>query len=311
MIRLLALTLVAASISACGSLDAAPPGPAAQPIGADGGRPAFHFVTQSSPWHWDSILAAAGASGSNVVLVSSVQPPQVSAAQWAAYRSYRNEPQPTADDVAALLDAGAAYVMLEELRDDDSARFFVALANDLRARFPQHAGRWGAFVAFGHYARWTAAIDALLDADAVLSLELYPRASEYCASGATGGARDAWLARTLDGDASVARVKWLVARRANRGSASVITPLLGVGDVLLDVAPPAKFLDRVFYVWATRMAHPELLAGAGAYKWQRVAETPLGYGVSNTSRDLAFTKSVEHYVTSGARTSRLGPVPCQ
>ncbi|MFN0249158.1 MAG: hypothetical protein ACKV2T_19900 [Kofleriaceae bacterium] len=276
----------------------------------------FHFVYNSSPTYWDSILGLS-ASYPNVTFVGQAPATGVSRDRWVAYVSYRSNPQPTAADINRLLvDPATAptFVMVEELHDAASQAYFIALANEMRTRYPQWAGRWGAFLSFGNYPVLQDGINALLDANAIISLELYPSKASYCAAGSTGGARDIWLSEQFIGNASLGRLNWLLARRAGRGSQSYITPLFGVGDVLVGETNGAIFLDRMFYVWATRTGHRNMIlaanGGPGAYKWQTVAETPAGYGINNTSRDLAFAQSFQHYSVAGLTTSRLGPVPC-
>lgn len=274
---------------------------------------ALHFVDPDSEPHWDSILALA-ADNPAIRFVGNHRPPQVQPCQWAAYLSYRSDPQPTAADIDALLggDEPPSLVMLEELHDATSEAFFVAIATTMREQYPQWAGRWGGFVGFGDYPLLGAGVDALLQADAVLSLELYPRGSEYCAAGPGSDARDGWLAAQFAGNAQTGRMNWLVARREHWGSHSVLSPLFGVGDVLLDVDARAVFLDRMFFVWVTQTDHATLLdaahGGPGAYKW--TPPTPLGYGVGNTSRDLAFSQSYTHYGVDGRTDARLGEVAC-
>jgi hypothetical protein len=276
----------------------------------------FHFVYPGSPAHSDAILALSQ-SQPGIVFVSTNKPPGLPPDRWAAYRSYRSNPQPTAADINALLvDPATAprFVMLEELHNRASGEYFVRVSNEMRTRYPQWAGRWGAFVGYANYPVLADGLDALLRADAVLSLELYPRQSQYCASAQTAGERDIWLAEQFAGNARIGRIRWLMKRREMHGSRSFVTPLFGVGDVLLDGRKPAVFLDRIFYVWKTRSGFPSMIAaangGPGAYKWQNVEETALKYGVGNTSRDLAFAQSYQHYSVQGATNSRLGQVPC-
>jgi hypothetical protein len=277
----------------------------------------FHFTYQSSLTYWDSILAMS-ATHPSVAFVSAAKPPQIGPERWAAYLSYRSNPQPTAADVNQLLIDpvnGPRWVMFEELHNAESNTFFAQLATDLHMNYPQWDGRWGIFIGFGNYPAWSSAIDAVQKANGILSLELYPSQTEYCASGTNGGQRDIWLSEQFIGNANLGRLNWLIARKAlNNNSQSFITPLFGVGDVLLNGQSPAIFLDRMFYVWMTRTNQPSMISaangGPGAYKWQNVAETPLGYGVGNTSRDLAFSESFNHYSVNGLTTSRLGPVPC-
>ena len=65
----------------------------------------------------------------------------------------------------------------------------------------------------------------------------------------------------------------------------------------------------MFYVWVTRTDHADLFTladgypGPGAYKWDDPS-------MSNTSRDLAFEESYEHYVVTGDHTSMDGQVDC-
>ncbi len=275
----------------------------------------FHFIDTDNPVYWDSILELAN-SNPHMLFIGRNKPPQVDHSQWAGYLSYRSNPQPTAEDIDRLLSdpEGPAMVMLEELHNAESQAFFVAIANRMRTEYPQWEGRWGAFLSFGNYPLLGDGIDALLKANAAISLELYPRQTEYCAAGTNGGQRDIWLARQFNGDATLGRVNWLKARRALHSSSSQITPLFGVGDILLNGTSPALFLDRMFYVWKTRTSHSDLIrpevGGVGTYKWQPVADTPGRYGVGNTSRDLAFVQSYNHYSVQGASNSLKGPVPC-
>ncbi|MEZ4225250.1 MAG: hypothetical protein R3B13_30140 [Polyangiaceae bacterium] len=283
--------------------------PAVEPAPAS-----FHFVIGSAPQYWNSILTLSE-QNPNVVFLASNKPPQVGPERWSAYLSYRSTPQPTAADINALLSSGAGaprFVMLEELHNAESEQFFVKLATEMASKYPQWKGRWGGFLSFGNYPVLSAGIDALLKAHAIISLELYPRYSEYCKAGTSAGQRDVWLGNQFAGTSTLGRLNWLMARRKLNSSESSVTPLFGVGDVLLDGSKPAVFLDRMFYVWATRTNYPSLISaangGPGVYKWS--PPTAAGYGVSNTSRDLAFAESFAHYSAAGKTTSRLGQVPC-
>ncbi len=282
---------------------------------AAAGPGGFHFVFQSSLPYWDAILDLSQTT-ENVLFVAGTKPAQVAHDRWVAYLSYRSNPRPTAADVNALLSAPEAprFVMFEELHDSTSQAFFVALANELRTQYPQWAGRWGVFVGYGNYRAWQPALDALLRANAIIALELYPEKPAYCASSPTVAGRDLWLANQFKGTAAVGRLDFLLARRAALGSASFISPLLGVGDVLLGDTHAAIFLDRIFYVWATRTGYRRMIlathGGPGAYKWQTVTETPLRYGITSTARDDQFVASFAHYSAAGLTRSRLGPVNC-
>lgn len=83
--------------------------------------------------------------------------------------------------------------------------------------------------------------------------------------------------------------------------------MFGVTDTYMDGTVPSIFLDRMFYVWVTRSGYRSFLlspaGGAGAYKWEAAA-------VGNTSRDLAFKESFQHYCIDGLTSSRLGQVDC-
>ncbi|MBP6628040.1 MAG: hypothetical protein KA297_01340 [Kofleriaceae bacterium] len=280
------------------------------------GPASFHFVFQQGPSYWDAIVPMAQANPA-VILLAQNQPPQVPPSSWAAYLSYRRPQQPTAAEVNRLLiDPATAprFVMFEELHDTTSQDYFVALADELRTRYPQWAGRWGVFLTYGNYPRLAAGIDALLRADAAIGLQLYPRKADYCASASSAGGRDVWLAEQFSGSATVGRLAWIMQRRAALGSRSEITPLFGVGDTLAGVSSAAVFIDRMFYVWATRTSYRSLLlaarGGPGAYKWQDVADTAEGYGVGSAARDQQFAASYQHYAVDGRIDSRLGPVSC-
>ena len=151
------------------------------------------------------------------------------------------------------------------------------------------------------------AVDALLDAHALIAVEMYPTRDAYCASGSTSAARDTWLAAHYRGDATRARFPWLVQRRSARASASHLSVVFAVGDDFVGATQGAVYLDRLMFVWATRSQHRWAIlvdnGGPGAWKW----DAP---HVGNTSRDAAFAASYQHYAVAGATSSRLGPVPC-
>lgn len=102
-----------------------------------------------------------------------------------------------------------------------------------------------------------AAIDALLDAGAIISCEFYYRQIEdYCQRGTTAGARDIWLGDKFHGERGATgfpRFDWLAKRKVARNSGSPLTVVFGVTDQppidYLNGPSPAVFLDRLFYVW--------------------------------------------------------------
>lgn len=273
-----------------------------------------HIVVIADRAHWDAIRALSDA-GLGPMITSQNKPDDLPFERWT--RNIHHSTYPTgealADGIHQILcapDGAPARVMIDEVRGESIDKI-AAAAERLRTRYPQWAGRWGAYLVNGEgvsYPRLNPAIDALLDAHAVIGVELYVHQSRYCASGANAGARDVWLAGFFRGDENLGRFQWLADRRAGRGSQSHLTLLFGVTDAYLDGAQPAVFLDRMFYVWATRSGHPSVIlqenGGVGAYKWEAA-------DVGNTSRDLAFQEAYQHYGVMGLRTSRLGQVPCE
>ena len=274
----------------------------------------FHFVYDGYQPYWDSILAL-GAAHPSVGFVALVRPPEIALDRWVA--SQHTSFAPTGAELARqinllLVDPATAplMVMVDELNAGTVA-YIDELARTMRDRYPQWEGRWGVFSTV--FTGGQPAIDGLLLAHAHIASERYFTRDDYCAAGTTGGARDISLATFFDGDSTLARYDWLVARRAAMGSRSPLSVLFGVTDRYMTGASPAVFLDRMFYVWATRTRHPEALdianGSVGAWKWTP-RFVPGGFGTSNPSRDLAFSDSVNWYGVAGMRTSRLGPVPC-
>ena len=97
-------------------------------------------------------------------------------------------------------------------------------ARPMRDRYPQHAGRWGCYLVNGTnvgYPGLNPAIDALLDARAMIACELYAKQADYNAAGDTKGERDIWLGDFFRGSRGAfrqGRLHWLVQRRKSRGS---------------------------------------------------------------------------------------------
>ncbi len=275
----------------------------------------FHTVVRDDIYAWDAILGAAS-DGPGPIIASQNRPDSVPPSRWARHVSVTWFESGThlADTIHQIFSAPDApkRVMIDELRVD-SIQLVADAAYRLRTLYPQWRGRWGAYLVNGQavsYARLNPAIDQLLLAGAPIGAEMYIRQSAYCASGSTAAARDQWLAdffRGTQGKFPQARFKWLVERRAHLGSESHLSVLFGVTDDFLDGKSPGVFLDRLFYVWANLSKFPSTLlianGGPGAWKWDQPY-------MSNTSRDLAFVQSLQHYAISGKKTSRLGAVPC-
>lgn len=296
----------------CAICCAVPPLPPIRPNG-------FHTTVIADEDRWDSIWEMAQADVGPIV-VSDNKHPAVPFEKWTKRVSITR-----ADTGAGLADvidaelgnpAGAPIkVIVDELRDDSQQKV-TDLARDMAARYPQWRGRWGVYLVNGaavHYANYSEPLDALLDAGAMIAAEMYPSASDYCAAGPRAIDGDLWLARFFRGDERIARLHWLVNRKASRGSDSHISVVFGVNDRFFTGVTPAVFLDRMFYVFATRSDHRELIeaanGGPGAWKWQAV-DAEDGVVISNSSRDLAFRGAFEHYITNGSDMSRLGQVDC-
>ena len=272
-----------------------------------------HIVVIDDVYSWDAILDLA-AAGQGPMIASQNPPPQVDHDQWTQniHTGWYASGAEMADAIHAGLcdpDSGPAKVMIDELRTD-TVDMIEECADRMRTVYPQWVGRWGAYVVNGEnvaYPNLNPAIDALLQANALIGVEMYPYRSAYCAAGEDAGERDVWLGDFFRGGPSIGRFHWLVERRTHLGSASWITVLFGVTDNYMDGDDPAIFLDRMFYVWVTRTGYRQFLlspgGGAGAYKWDAAA-------VSNTSRDLAFKESFQHYCIDGEISSRLGQVSC-
>lgn len=276
----------------------------------------FHIITIDDAPAWDSILALTS-DGPGPMITSQNKHPDLPFWRWTRNVSYTwfTSGAQMADVIHQILsdpNGSPARVMIDELRSD-SITIIADAANRLRTVYPQHAGRWGAYVVNGEnvgYAGLNPAIDALLDAQAPIAVEMYAHQSRYCQAGTTDAARDTWLAgffRGEQGQFSQARFAWLAARRNARGSVSHLSILFGVTDDYMSGTNPAKFLDRMFFVWATRSGFRSTMlmanGGVGAWKWD------LPY-MSNTTRDLAFAQSLQHYSVTGATNSRLGSVDC-
>lgn len=291
----------------------------------------FQIVHKDFYTHWDAIDGL-GARLPYVLIASQNRPAQVPALRWSqnitteyGYDEGMLVPFHSGAEIAAFIhrmlqkgEAGPRFVMIDELRDGvgTSTQTLVHdCAVELATRYPQWRGRWGAYVVNGPHVAYTGlnddgkpAIDALLDAGAILAAEMYARRVDYCNAGSTTAARDAWLADFFHGSRGSfpqARFHWLAQRKVARRSTSQLSILFGVTDGYMTGTGPAVFLDRMFYVWRTRSGYPSVLlpngGGVGSWKWQ---------DQSPTSRDLAFAQSFEHYVVQGRTNSLKGAVSC-
>lgn len=278
----------------------------------------FHTIVIADTDRWDSIRVLADAD-LGPILVSDNKPADLPFERWTRRISASREA--TGEALAGVLaaelsnPAGAPVkVVVDELREEYADKI-LAMTREMAARYPQWRGRWGVYIVNGpavHYAGYSAQIDALLDAGAMILAEMYPQAADYCAAGPRVIDRDLWLARFFRGDENIARLHWLVNRKADRGSDSHLSVVFGVIDRFHAPVTPAVFLDRMFYVFVTRSDHRELIdpanGGPGAWKWQAPADG--NDNVSNSSRDLVFAEAFDHYLVQGRNDSRLGPVDC-
>lgn len=325
-------TCADASSSLCDTLPKLPSGdcavcctrPADHPLFPAG----FHVLHRDFPDAWNDILALSLANPGQL-LASQRKPVQVGTDRWAqvitseygvrddgTLVSFANGLELAAfiHERLALGVGGPARVMVDELRANTRGRLHEA-AVELRTRYPQWAGRWGVFVVHGKAVAYSAlnaaptpTVDALLDAQATLSVELYPSRADYCAAGATAADRDGWLTAFFRGEQGAfpqERLHWLMRQRTARGSASQVSLLFGVTDTYMNGTNPGIFLDRMFYVWRSHSGYPSLLlpgnGGPGAWKW---------HDQSPTSRDALFRASFDWYVGAGNSSSRLGQVQC-
>lgn len=282
----------------------------------------FHIIDGRDRSAWNSIRTLV-LRHDGPTIASQNRPPDLDPSRWTRNLSSRRAD--TGGELAemiaaALLETPAPrFVMVDELHTTNQQKIGQA-ARILRARYPELRGRWGVYIVNGtavSYARLNLppfrSIDSLLGAGAVLAAEMYPRYRDYRLAGRTAFQRDAWLEdffRGSQGAFPQARFAWLVARRKHLRSDSTLTMLFGVTDLPpVDFArgiAPATFVDRLFYVWATRSRFRSALfvenGGPGSYKWDRPA-------MSNSSRDLAFLRSFEHYCVVKRTHSKDGPVP--
>jgi len=284
----------------------------------------FHIVVRRTPGTWDALLGLVERHELPLI-TSENRPDDVAPQDWCKYILARRHAtaRDVADDVIDALtgDDRAAMAMIDELAGgQDLVPKIADAARFLRARRPDLRGLWGAFVAGGPRTAYTSfnppsapAIDELLRADATLGLELYPKYADYCASGTTVSRRDQWMADFFQGESGAfpqSRLRWLAGRRQELGSRSRLTVLLPTTDVrpvdYLGSTEPEVFLDRMFYILASRSAFRALMlsenGGIGTYKWDEK--------VRNPDRDTLFVEAWNHYCRDGATTTLRGRPGC-
>lgn len=165
-------------------------------------------------------------------------------------------------------------VMMDELKSSTVVKIAVCA----KTISPEFRGRFGAYLVNGSavsYSSLNPAIDALLDAGAVIAPEMYLKASEYEKHGST------YMERNVIGTTTHARLGWLTARRASRGSSSPIVGLVGLTTTYLDRPNSGQFI-RTIREWWERLTPGPL----GAWKWDQGTAVGVrpdwpGWGVVN------------------------------
>jgi hypothetical protein len=282
----------------------------------------YHIIDPNDTHAFDSIASMVLTNG--VGYLASHQPPtEVPRKHWAQNISPKwyasGEEMARAINGGLVQGAAPGMIMIDEL-NGNSRQKINECAVFMKAQYPQWEGRWGCYIVDGYgvsYRNLDPAISSLLVANATVAPEFYPKQSWYCNAHPTNiGVRDQWLSDYFYGEGPrnygrcctrLARFHWLIERRRELKSKSSVCPLFGVSDQFMDGTQPVRFLDRMFFVWVTRTGYAGLLhdsnGGAGSWKWQR----PF---MSNSSRDLAFSRSWEWYCKDKKRTSRMGRVAC-
>lgn len=160
-------------------------------------------------------------------------------------------------------DAAPRLVMMDELK----ASTVQKIAGVARAVDPEFRGRFGAYLVNGSsvsYANLNPAVDALLDAGAVIAPEMYLKESSYRRHGTP------YITRSVEGTAGTARLKWLVARKSERGSDSPIVGLVGLTPAYMDGNDSGGLIRAIRDVWERWTPGP-----LGAWKWDEGTATTI------------------------------------
>lgn len=156
-----------------------------------------------------------------------------------------------------------AYVMIDELKGSNK-KMVAECANYLKnysasGQTPDIRGRWGAYLVNGvnvSYARLNPAIDALLEADAIITCEVYLKISTWKLLGRR------YITRNMWGTKRNARLKWLIARKQYKNSKSHITGLIGLTDKYLNRKKTGDFIREMQRTWQQIIPEP-----MGGWKW--------------------------------------------
>lgn len=292
----------------------------------------FHILNVSSPNNYNSIVNLVNA-GTGSYVCSNSMPSGITSARWCkkiqtfhssgsgfAFSSGTNMAL-SANGIVPALQAGAQYVMLDELdngsRGDVRAQIVECCA--AMAAYPQYTGRWGCFLSMKHYAAELnssspsqAAIDALLNAQAIVGAEMYVTqwAYHYESGGSSNvtnpapnyPAGDTWLGNYWKGGPSIARFMWLVNRRNSLGSSSRLTAVFSVYDADLNRQQRQNaFMNHCLWVWRHKTGYPSTInatnGGAGTYKWDSIGDT---------GRDAVYETAWNYYCRDFSTGSGAG-----
>jgi len=287
----------------------------------------YHYTDMEDTDWYDGIL---GIADQGAMICSQNRPPAVPPERWCRLISGDTM---TAEEIVDTLHHAfqtdpekPAKVLIDELQESykDKIR---AVAETMASAYPQYAGRWGVFIentspdcrdsdpANPCYGSKADAIQALLRANAIIVAELYVGRGAYCNHGGNYGERDIWLASYFAGDmGEQKRFAWLADQKTLLGSSSQLSVILIVIDDSVGTSDAYIYIDRQFYVWATRTGLRSFMlssnGGLGAYKWQHYNNSG-EVAVSSSNRDNLFAESFSHYCVGGSTESRFpGPAFC-
>lgn len=268
----------------------------------------FHIINASSPTSdYNSILSLVNAGTGSTICSNSI-PAGLPSTLWckkiqvfhssgSGFAFVSGAAMATSvNGIVPALQNGAQYVMLDELDNGgrgDSRQQIVQCCSAMAA-YPQYVGRWGCFLSMKHYAAELnssnpsfAAIDALLDAHAIIGAETYAHQSVYHSQSGGGSSQtapapnypagDTWLGNYWKGGPSIARFMWLVNRRNSRSSSSRLTAVFAVVDAYLDRQQRQNaFMNHCLWVWRHKTGYPSTInaanGGAGTYKWETIGD---------------------------------------
>jgi hypothetical protein len=282
----------------------------------------IHWINVNDKDWWDSLVVGVVGPfpGPRLATTTGTRPSEISTnAKWCYVVNVGTKtPQALADAVTGALDDNVGiFVAINEISVSSGAT--VAAAANIIG--PGRANQWGAYVVYRsaangpNFPEHAAAIDAVFANNGRLFPQLYVRYSDYWINGNTDSERDAWMNATFFNGPG--KFNWVVQRKcqAHPISQSLIHPVFSASDTLLvsaDETKNARFLDRVFYVFASMSGYQPYImwyndGGPASYLWQQSGDW--GEKFSNT-RDYTFAVLWQRYVGTGATTPNWsGPMP--